>query len=268
MTIPDDFLAFAFPDNILNGTVIDAGGRTLYTLTSEERNFRSDVTTITRPDASIVASIQWGSVIGLKRRSVVLPNATVPAKEYLAEGKASSLGGPGSQVFQDQEGNEYYWTNRECYEGKKKALVAHYKPSDANSTLGPRLWVHPEYCSPNVLDHLIITSLLVAKSRKKASPSPSRISSDAHPSRTSYVASSSQRHGATGGFVGVYDLGGSVPNDSGVHHGGSNAHGGGVVSDGGGGGGWGGDSGGGDGGGGGGDGGGGDGGGGGGGGGD
>ncbi|KAG8917536.1 hypothetical protein FRC01_002386 [Tulasnella sp. 417] len=137
MTTPDDFLAFAFPNSLLNGSITDAAGRIMYTLTSEERRFRSNTTTITRPDASIVVIIRWGSFIELKRRSVlvVLANATVPAKEYLAEGKASSLGGRDSQVFQDQEGNEYYWKNQECYEVKKKALIARYKLPEANRSL-------------------------------------------------------------------------------------------------------------------------------------
>lgn len=113
MATPDDFLAFAFPDSILNGSITDTAGGMLYTLTSEDRKFRSDTTTISRPDASTVAVIRWGSIIELKRRSVILADAIVPAKEYLAEGKADSLGGANSHVFQDLEGNAYYWKNQE-----------------------------------------------------------------------------------------------------------------------------------------------------------
>ncbi|KAG8903620.1 hypothetical protein FRC00_014628 [Tulasnella sp. 408] len=207
MTIPNNFSAFTFPDNVLNGPITDAGGRIMYTLTSEKRNFRSDVTTIARPDASI-------------RRSVVLTNATVPAKKYLADGKANSPAGRHAQVFQDQEGNEYYWSNNECYEGKKQAVIAYYEPLDPSHTSGPRLWVDPEYCSPSVLDHIIITSLLMAKSKKTGSPGPARVSSDAHSSRTPSETSSSQRHGAAGlvvgGSAGVYALAGGVENVGGA----------------------------------------------------
>lgn len=111
MTIPDNFLIFAYPDDILNGTIVNAGGRVMYTLTTEEHIIRSDITTITRPDKSTVALIQWGSAIG-RSAQVVLTDSTVPAKEYLAEAKADSLGGQDSEVFRDQEGNEYYW--RDC----------------------------------------------------------------------------------------------------------------------------------------------------------
>ncbi|KIO16782.1 hypothetical protein M407DRAFT_33562 [Tulasnella calospora MUT 4182] len=213
MTISNNFSAFTFIDSLLNGSITDASGHVIYILTTEKRNLGSDATTITRPEAGIVAIIRWGSVINLKRRSVVLPNGTVPAKEYMAEGKVSSLGGPGSQVFQDQGGNEYYWSNQECYEGQNQDLVAYYEPADANRPLGPRLWVHAEYLSPNVLNHIITTSLLMAKTRKKASPGPARrhgktrkeasqvgparVSPDAPSSRISSGAASSQRHGKT-----------------------------------------------------------------------
>ncbi|KAG9035101.1 hypothetical protein FS837_002039 [Tulasnella sp. UAMH 9824] len=130
MTFPNDFLASTFPENVLNVPIADAGGRLMYTLTSEKRKFRFDVTIIARPDASVVGPIQWGSVIKLKRRSMVLTNDTVPAKKYLADGKANSPAGRHSQVFQDQEGNEFYWTDHECYEGKKQAVIAYYEPPD------------------------------------------------------------------------------------------------------------------------------------------
>lgn len=113
MTIPDNFVAFTYPDAGLNGPITDADGKTRYTLTSKDRTFGSDITTISRPDASTVAVIQWGSVVELKRRSVVLANSTIPVKEFLVHGKTNSVGGPESQSFQDQEGKEYYWKNNE-----------------------------------------------------------------------------------------------------------------------------------------------------------
>lgn len=113
MTIPDDFLTFTYPDAGLNGPITGADGTTKYTLTSKDRTFGSDTTTISRPDASTVAVLKWGSVVELKRRSVVLANATIPVKEFLVHGKTNSPGGPDSQSFQDQEGKEYYWKNNE-----------------------------------------------------------------------------------------------------------------------------------------------------------
>lgn len=115
MTTPDNFLAFAYPDAGLNGPITDVDGRTKYTLTSKDRTFGSDTTTISRPDASTVAVIKWGSVVELKRRSVVLANVriSIPVKEFLVNGKTHSSGGPDSQSFQDQEGKVYYWKNDE-----------------------------------------------------------------------------------------------------------------------------------------------------------
>ncbi|KAG8915907.1 hypothetical protein FRC01_003470 [Tulasnella sp. 417] len=187
MAIPANFLALAFPNSVFNGSITDAGGRIMYTLTSEARKFRSNVTTVTRSDADVVAVIQWGSVIRLKRRSVILTNATIPAKRYLTEGKIDSLGGRGSQGFQDLEANVYYWKNQECYDGKKKALVAYYQTSGGDSTL--------------------------AKAKKKATPDPAGISSDGPRSHTP----SSQSHGAAGGYLGANAIQGGVENDGGVH---------------------------------------------------
>ncbi|KAG8894965.1 hypothetical protein FRC01_012652, partial [Tulasnella sp. 417] len=230
MTIPDKFLAFAFPDTSWNGPITQAGGETLYTLTSEERNFKSDITTITRPDESTVAAIHWGSVIGLKRRSVVLANATIPAKEYLTEGGENSLHGRHAQIFRDLEGNEYYWKHKECWEPKKKTLIAYYNPPDPNRAMGARLWVHPDYCSPSLFEPLIITSLLMMRSKKKLSPSPPRTRTDASPSRTSDKASSSPRHGATSSYVGAYAFAGGVAANDGGAIGGSYDSGGGYGS--------------------------------------
>lgn len=109
MATSDNWFSLAFPDNTFDGSITDADGRIIYTLTSEKRSFRSDVTTIVRPDASVAAMIKWGSIVELKRRLVLVQNATIPAKEYLALGDANTVGGPGSQVFQDLDGNEYYW---------------------------------------------------------------------------------------------------------------------------------------------------------------
>lgn len=99
MTSPDDWFSFAFPDNIFTGSITDADGRIIYTLTSEKRSFRSDVTTIVRPDASVAAMIKWGSIIELKRRLVMVPNATIPAKEYLAQGDANTVVAPARRCF-------------------------------------------------------------------------------------------------------------------------------------------------------------------------
>ncbi|KIO23421.1 hypothetical protein M407DRAFT_27117 [Tulasnella calospora MUT 4182] len=164
------FITYTFIEDDLSGPVKDPSGKTIYLLSTAKGILSPKSTTISRVSqeekSETAAELYWGSLTKSKR---IVVNGN--EMEKLLKEKRTGLFTPSEWWFSDEDGNEYYWKELECFTASHRRVATYTRQKRrflSSSKTPATLSVDPNYSTPAGLDFILVAALMTEMKRKAA----------------------------------------------------------------------------------------------------
>ncbi|KAG9002256.1 hypothetical protein FRB90_011412 [Tulasnella sp. 427] len=162
------FVTYTFVEDDLDGPLKNASGRVVYILKTHQGMLTPKSTRICRPahgeKNEPAAEIHWG---GLTKSKRVIINGN-EIEKFLKEIR-TGLFTPSEWWFSDEDGNEYYWKDLECFTASHRRVATYTRQKrrffSTNKTPAT-LSVDPRYSTPAGLDFILVAALMTEMKRK------------------------------------------------------------------------------------------------------